>query len=361
MTDRHRGGLALLVLAAVTGVVAFAVLAGVVVRSDRPRDSAACKPGSGEALLCHAERYHHLARHSGVTVALATLRLDADGDDVVRASCHHFAHHIGKVAGERHRDLTAVLAEADPICGSGYFEGAVEAITEQAVRAGGAPAVERICAPLRERGVRALDLAHCAHAVGHGVMTALDGALGPALQACDRVGDERERRGCHSGVFMENVSRATAPDPGSRTTAQLSPHDPLQPCPSLEPRYQATCFTYQTAYALYATDHDVASVFGLCATASGAGRAGCYQGLGLDAAYLSLARFVTRAGQYTFTRELCLLGRDAEARLNCVVGAVREFIVNAHDGAPGRAFCAALDAETNGACLTEARRLEAML
>lgn len=48
---------------------------------------------------------------------------------------------------------------------------------------------------------------------------------------------------------------------------------------------------------------------------------------------------------------LCAVGEDYEARSNCIVGAVRYFILYYGSDARAREFCESLDADLRGVCL----------
>jgi hypothetical protein len=142
---------------------------------------------------------------------------------------------------------------------------------------------------------------------------------------------------------MENMP---SDDDWSHPSKYIEADQPLYPCTDVEDRYKNQCYQQQTSYALLTQGNDFVKVFELCATAAEDDfRLACYQGLGRNAFGESKSNNVTDVAQAENANMLCMLGEDHEARSNCVVGAVRAFILF-HRDARARAFCESLDAES---------------
>ena len=121
----------------------------------------------------------------------------------------------------------------------------------------------------------------------------------------------------------------------------LRPQEPLYPCTAVARRYKAQCYERQSTYALFVSDGDFGTVFGLCAHTERGFRDACRRGLGGDVA-AETKLVVPRREQAAARRRLCLLGEGSDARAQCVAGAVA-VILQDLDGGPAQldAFCAA--------------------
>jgi hypothetical protein len=314
-----------------------------------------CPVGERFDWTCQTARYHELATSAGVSAALAALRRDAEASDAVRAACHHVAHHIGHVAAARHRDLVVIRARGDPLCGSGYLEGAVEALV--AATAPDGAELRGLCAPLRRSGP-GIDRWHCAHALGHGIAARRLQGAGAALRACNRL-DRWERRPCYGGVFMERIARATAPADLGRAARRSGARGPLRPCRRLARRYAIECAAKHAFLALQARGYDFGAVFDLCRGLRAA-RVGCYRGLGASAAFVSTARHATDRGRFALAAALCSLGARAALK-PCVRGAATQFVFDARSAPRGRTFCAVVPRVARPPCLSRVRAVQALL
>jgi hypothetical protein len=146
---------------------------------------------------------------------------------------------------------------------------------------------------------------------------------------------------------MENVM---AEDNPSHPSKYLKIDQPLYPCTDVGARYKAPCYGMQPSYALKVEDGDFSKVFDLCATAEDNFRSSCYQSLGRDA----FGRSISDADQTRFVSKLCMLGKDYEARSNCVDGAVKGFIYHYNSDQQASALCELLNADLRAACLQTA-------
>jgi hypothetical protein len=140
---------------------------------------------------------------------------------------------------------------------------------------------------------------------------------------------------------MENVMAENNP---SHPSKYLKADSPLYPCTDVGTKYKTECYKMQTSYALETQGNDFSKVFNLCGTVEDDFRPTCYQSLGRDASSQS----ISEAQQ---TKSTCMLGEDYEARSNCVVGAVKDFISYYHDDAQAKELCESLDADLRALCL----------
>jgi hypothetical protein len=321
-----------LVAAALSAVLAVAVIAGTLAFADRgddPTDATAVTECTGAAAIdfdCYQRRYHAMVARRGARAAISELHERSTRVGYLRAACHQLMHGIGRDAGRR--SGVDAFAQGDDSCSSGFFHGIVESVMTRMGAREARRHPERVCAPFRRNGSQDLALYNCVHGMGHGFMVVFGTDIFPSLEGCDRLTAGWERRHCVSGVFMENLTAMSNPERPSR---QLRPEQPLYPCTAVAPRFKHECYIKQTAYALYVRDHDFGAVFRLCARTPDVDfRDDCYQGVGGDGA-IRASKYVTGANATrATTRALCRQATGRTARRNCVVGAVT---VTVRDGA----------------------------
>jgi len=190
-----------------------------------------------------------------------------------------------------------------------------------------------ICGDLAENEPYSFYHYNCVHGLGHGFMGIQDNELFKSLETCDTLNDEWERGSCYSGVFMENVMTQYN---ANRSSKYLKADQPLYPCTDVEDKYKTECYKMQTSYALDTQGGDFSKVFDLCGGIEDEFRPMCYQSLGRDASGKSVS-------DVDETRDTCMLGEGYEARSNCVVGAVKDFISYYSDDTQANALCESLD------------------
>jgi hypothetical protein len=163
-----------------------------------------------------------------------------------------------------------------------------------------------------------------------------------SLETCDTLKDEWEKGSCYGGVFMENV---LARDNPSHPSKYLKADQALYPCDVVEDKYKSECYKMQTTHALQTQGYDFAKVFDLCATeAEDDYRPTCYQSLGRDASGNS-------SSDVAKTRASCMQGQDYEARSNCVIGAVKDFISYYSSDRQARELCESFETDLRDVCL----------
>jgi hypothetical protein len=297
---------------------------------------------------CYEERYHDLVLNSGVEATFAELKDEHEKNGFVRVACHDLTHVIGHAAGELYGDLATAYDRGDPYCAGGYYHG----VTASVVAKMGADKVledpDALCADLRGQEERSFRHYSCAHGMGHSFMGLYENELFESLEACDALTDGWERDACYGGVFIENATSVVNPSNASR---YLKVDQPLYPCTDVADRYKNQCYDKQAAYALYMRNNDYAEVFDLCATVEDDPHPACYQGLGASAAAHTIKYVTGEAARARATRELCLVGQDDEARSNCVIGAVRNFIHYYNNDEQAKALCEILETDLRTVCL----------
>jgi hypothetical protein len=334
------------------GVLVVSTLVAVGIIFFRPPEAsegaADCSGASTTDYACYQEYYRGLVRDSGVEAAFAELRDEHKENEFVRASCHQLTHVIGRAAAERYGDIPGAYVRGEHFCGTGYYHGVIEAI---AARIGADKILEEadtLCAELRENQEHSAYHSGCAHGLGHGFMGILDNELFESLYACDALTDGWEREHCYNGVFMENLPDS---DNRSHPSKYLKEDRPLYPCTVVEDRYKTQCYQKQTSYALGTQGYDFTKVFELCETVEDGFRPACYRGLGRNAFEQGTRENITEAAQTASADMLCALGEDHEARSNCIVGAVRYFLLYYGNDTRAKAFCESLEANLREACL----------
>ena len=326
--------------------------------SDEEPEETRCTDPSRTEYACYQKRYQALVHGSGVEAAFAALKDELARDAFVRSNCHQMTHVIGRAAAEVYGDILATYGRGDSFCGSGYYHGAMETIVAKIGPDRVLEEANSLCDDLGERPKYSFFHYNCAHGLGHGFMGIQERDLFESLETCDELADEWERKRCYGGVFMENV---VAKNNSGHSSRYLKVDEPLYPCDVVEDRYKDECYQRQSSYALETRGNDFAEAFGLCAAVEGGFRPSCYQGLGWDASVQSLKQGTGDAEVNALTGNLCSLGGDREARLNCVIGAVEYFTRDRYGDAKARSFCESLGTDLRAACLQETEEYSASL
>ncbi len=304
---------------------------------------AECTGDSETENACHQERYQGLVRGPGVDVAFTELEEEYENNDYVRANCHQITHVIGRAAAAVYGDIPSTFDQGDNFCWSGYYHGAMETIV---ARIGPDQVVDEantLSDNLDEGQRYSFYHYNLVHGLGHGFMGVRQNELFDSLEMCDGLEDQWEKNSCYGGVFMENVMAQSNPNNPSK---YLKADQPLYPCTDVEDRYKEECYKMQTSYAIQ-TQGGFAEVFELCGETGEEFRSTCYQSLGRDASGQSVS-------EVEQTRETCMRGEDYEARSNCIIGAVKDFVSYYSDDTQARELCNSLeDADLREVCLRE--------
>jgi hypothetical protein len=292
-----------------------------------------CSGAKETDYACYQQRYQDLVDDFGVNAAFTDLKDEYDKNEFVKAQCHQMTHVIGRAAVGVYGDLSGAYSHGDNFCWSGYYHGAMEAIVAKIGPDKILDEAGTICGDLAEDQPYSFYHYNCVHGLGHGFMGIQDNELFKSLETCDTLNDEWERGSCYSGVFMENVMTLFN---SNRPSKYLKADQPLYPCTDVEDKYKTECYKMQTSYALDTQGGDFSKVFDLCGGIEDEFRPMCYQSLGRDASGKSVS-------DVEETRDTCMLGEDYEARSNCFVGAVKDFISYYSDDKQANALCESLD------------------
>ncbi len=290
---------------------------------------------------CVQRHYQDLVHGSGVQTAFTELKGAYETDEFIKTNCHQITHVIGRAAVDLYGDIPESYSQGDNFCWSGYYHGAMEAVVAEIGPDKILDEADEICSSVSEEQEQSFYHYNCVHGLGHGFMGVLENELFESLETCDTLGDRWERESCYGGVFMENIMSDI--NPGNKTE-YLKADEPLYPCTEVGSKYKTQCYTMQTSYALQKQDGDFGKVFELCGSVEDEYRPMCYQSLGRDASGQT-------ASDATKTKENCMLGEDDEARLNCVIGAAKDFVSYYHSDTQAKEFCESLDRDLRETCL----------
>jgi hypothetical protein len=298
-------------------------------------------------LACYNEQLLALRQQRGTRFAMGTLnRLNAL-DRGVAFSGHEYAHAIGIAAYKDSLDVSGAFQSCTEILQSGCYHGVIETYLLSVPKVG-AQEVNAVCqawrAPDADRWLRF----QCVHGMGHGLEMFLAHDLPKALEGCDLLDDEWDRKSCYGGAFMENVVFATDPSmaqmvmgdapgghqmemPGMTKFKMIDRADPYYPCNAVGAKYQEDCWMMQPAVMLQIYDGDFEKTFRACDGAPPEWRATCYQGTGTE---ISGAVLMDHHDAIMF----CSRGGE-RWRPWCYEGVVKNFIDVTAKSTDGLAFC----------------------
>lgn len=305
---------------------------------------AACPDGLSGDFKCFERHYQTIVNSQSVEAAFTDIKDAYERSPYVKGNCHQLVHVIGRAAGLLFGDVAQAYERGNEFCWSGYYHGVMEAILAKIGYQNVKTQLNTICAGVGATERYSFAHYNCAHGLGHGVMLVSQHELFDALTTCDSLGDGWERESCYGGVFMENIMAEINPD---HATKYLKTDDLLYPCTAVGPSYKQQCFLMQTSHALQVNGYDFGGVFALCDGVETDHRATCYQSLGRDVS----GNTVSDAER---TRDLCMMGRDFDARNNCITGAVKDFIAYHHSKEAGQKLCAVLEPALRDPCLATA-------
>ena len=306
------------------------------------RSAADCSGDSASDYACYQKRYQALVQDSGVDAAFTELKDEYENNSFVKGNCHQLTHVIGRAAaGIYGEDIATTYSHGDNFCWSGYYHGAMEDAVAKIGPEKILDEANTICADLNGHQRQSFYHYNCAHGLGHGFMEIQDHELFDSLRTCDTLTDDWERTTCYGGVFMENI---IAQESGSYTSKYLKADHPLYPCTDVEYQYKNECYKVQTSYALHTTTggNDWLKVFDLCSTVEDDFRGTCYQSLGRDISGL-------RISDVSIYKDICMLGPDDEARVNCTLGVAKDLIAYYNSDVQAKALCETFDEPNNAA------------
>ncbi len=344
-----------------------------------------------EALGCYQEALSRRLRADGVAAAMEMLEELYPRDDDVERDAHVYAHHIGIEAYALSASVAETFAGCSDMYSSGCYHGVIQAYFEDEGAVDSA-SVNGLCEPYKGGGQSRWILFQCLHGMGHGLTMHHDHHLVRALEACDLLTENWDRRSCYGGAFMENVMAATAPhhpatmlagaegsgeetgpeadhlhteradhgEPGSGggSTAEgaesardpsglyapgssfkaLDRDDPHYPCSAVEARYVHSCYHMQTSAMLHLNGGDIGEAAESCTGAPEVWRTTCFQSLGRD---------ITAYAQQDPDGVIddCEKAEEGVYRGACYYGAVKALVDWRSAAEPGLAFCNKVEGE----------------
>lgn len=298
-------------------------------------------------IACYNEQLLSLRVQRDTRFAMGTLNRLTALDRGVAFSGHEYSHAIGIAAYKASLDVSGAFKSCTEILQSGCYHGVIQTYLLSVPKVGAAE-VNAVCkewaSPDADRWLRF----QCVHGMGHGLEMYLSHDLPKALEGCDLLADDWDRKSCYGGAFMENIVFATDPSmaemvmsdaPGghamdmsaSTTYKMMDRGDPYYPCNSLGSKYQEDCWLMQPAVMLQIYDGDFVKTLKACDGAPLERRASCYQGTGTEVSG-SVAMDHRNAIAY------CSRG-SARWRPWCYTGVVKNFIDVTAKSADGMAFC----------------------
>ena len=257
-----------------------------------------------------------------------TVGLLAQYESRVDVDCHQRAHVMGRVAYELYGAAAFSLSGHE--CHSGSYHGATEAFFRDRGTLSIDSDVQVVCGNDLNRFFRH----QCVHGIGHGLMAWTSYEIFDALGLCDELGDAVDQRSCYSGVFMENVVGGLSGQMGHYT--EYLSDDPHFPCNTLEERYLAPCYFFQSSRMLQVFAGDFEKVAQACGEAPEVAHRECFQSMGRDIGG------VTR-GEPDRAISLCYHAQDPANRQDCLVGAAQDAFWDAQGADDALAFCRLLD------------------
>lgn len=294
---------------------------------------------------CWQSRLTTLTSDNSPEAAFADIKVAYAASPYVQSQCHQLVHRIGRSAAEKYPNVSEAYKHGDNFCWSGYYHGVMETIAKQLGRDEVVNKLNDICQQLRQEQLYSFFHYNCVHGLGHGVMGITNNELFESLEICDKLTNSWEAESCYGGAFMENIMSEDNPD---HRTTYLRKDEPMYPCTAVVNKYKGQCYLMQSSYALKLSNYDFSKVFADCAAVDKEYVKICYQSVGRDASG-------TSTSDVAKTNASCLLGQNDEARSNCIVGAVKDFISYFHGITEATALCDSfIDPSLQSTCRTTA-------
>lgn len=178
----------------------------------------------------------------------------------VYARCHEVTHYLSRREFDQQGSIAKVYSKCDATCHGGCYHGTLEAYLKKAHDQNLQTTFATICGKQKDYQ-KPLEFNECFHGLGHAAMFVNDMELLTSLKLCDTISDHKHKERCFTGVFMENSSSSTSFDHVSK---YIKTDDPFYPCNSMEEKYQALCWQYQSSYFSIISNQDWEKVADLC-------------------------------------------------------------------------------------------------
>jgi len=261
---------------------------------------------------CTVELLSDISREKEKPIVMTTFveLLSLYHEKQVNARCHSIAHHLGEWAYGYTKNLEESFQYADPLsCGGGIYHGIFENYFSVLNFEGVVPdqvEVKNLCSKLEEN-FYSLDMTHCLHGLGHGLLLLYDYDVFNAVQRCEDFKTNQEQSSCANGVFMQNVLKNYETGEG-----RFDKNDILFPCNEIITRFAPSCYIWQGAYILKQRDFEVYSSFRECDKIKQEFIKYCYYGIGAEletdaAGKMELALLYCQAGNLSY-HKFCFRG-----------------------------------------------------
>ena len=262
---------------------------------------------------CVTEFLANLTKENEKPVVMATFEntIALYHEKQVNSRCHKIAHHLGEWVYGYTKNLDESFQYADPLsCGGGLYHGIFsnyfsilnfeDAMAEQVE-------VKHLCNGV-EDDFYSLDMAHCLHGIGHGLLLLYDYDVFAAVKRCEEFNINLEQNSCANGIFMQNVLKNFETDEG-----QFDQEDILFPCNEIKSHFTPTCYIWQGPYILKQRDFEVYSSFRECDKIIQEFIKYCYYGIGAEletdaAGKMELAWRFCQAGEKSEYHKYCFRG-----------------------------------------------------
>ncbi len=303
-----------------------------------------------ERIQCYQQQLETVLQNEGTEKAITALEQITAEDPEALREAHPLVHHVGQRSFSRYGTAPLALSHCRDVFWSGCYHGVLQAYLSSL------PVVEPqhilpLCPTSETVSAYSFQRYNCLHGLGHGLTIQFHYDVLKSLAFCDALPGSWDRESCYGGVFMENIvtfqqaRRATQPGGhhhSESATSFLNPQDLLYPCSVLNEKYLRSCYLMQTSAVLTFLNYDFAQAFTQCARVEGEHQTTCYRSLGRDISGFTLRDAVR-------VNELCRLGQGDQIR-QCIIGAVKDFILTDASPDPGLAFCRTLDGSFKRDC-----------
>jgi hypothetical protein len=288
---------------------------------------------------CFEQAMGNIVYGEGPGAAFRVFDRKVNSDAVFASGCHRIVHLMGSAALARYDgNVGKAFAEGSASCASGYYHGILEHAFAQArdLSVDGLGEVARgLCAGEDLRRSTYLTF-QCIHGLGHGLMIRSGYNLDFSLSVCDELATSWDRRSCHGGAFMENISSSYGVE-----SQWLKDDDLIYPCNAVPESQKEGCYLIVTARILEVNGFNWEDAARTCWQSDRRWIDTCLQSYGRDVAGFS----VFNQGRIV---ELCALAGSGEAA--CYYGATRAIANNFMGVRPAAALCDAAPARSRPRC-----------
>ena len=193
---------------------------------------------------CVVELLSNNTREMDKTMVMATFKeiISLYHKKQVNSRCHNIAHHLGEWVYGYTQNIEESLQYADPLsCGGGIYHGVFENYFSILNFEGVVPKqveIKHLCDSI-EGDYYSLDMTHCFHGIGHGLMHLYGYDVFNAVKRCEDFDSNLEQNSCANGVFMQNVLKNFETGEGD-----FDKGDILYPCNEMISQFVPTCYIW---------------------------------------------------------------------------------------------------------------------